>query len=403
MVCHNTHKKQFCNVFLFAFFSNFLYFPVMKILILLSKFAYGGAERVTLNLATEWRDAGADVTITVLSSEQYDAYSIPDGIRHISLNIPGHPNSILSILRNNVAPIFAVRRLLRRERPDIVIGSINISVIILSLACTRDEISIGHEHGHPPNSFSGMAAWIWNLIRRFSYFRLDGVVALTPQSAEWLRKNTHARKIVSIPNSISLPLPDNKPKIEPKDIVPANKRLLLASGRLHPHKRFDRLLDAFAQIAPHYPDWHLVILGEGDLREDLETQVRLLDLTQRVSLPGFAGNVADWYRFADALIITSETEGFPMVLLEAMAHGCPVISVDCPVGPRNIIDNGENGLLVAQDTNAIIEALDRMLSDDALRKRLASKAVEVLETYSPARVNAKWQDLFDKSLQKRRV
>ena len=374
----------------------------MKILILLNKFAYGGAERVTLNLATEWRDAGADVTIAVMSSEQYDAYSIPDGIRHVSMNIPGHPNSILSILRNNIAPLIAIRRLLRRERPDIAIGAVHISAIGLALMRTGDEISIGHEHGHPPNSFSGLAAWIWHFVRRYSYARLDAVVALTPQSVEWLRENTHARKIISIPNSILLPLPDNKPRLMPKDVVSAGRKLLLAAGRLHPHKRFDRLLNAFARVAPRHPDWYLVILGEGNLLETLKEQVSRLGLTQQVCFPGFVGNIADWYRAADAFVLTSETEGFPMAVLEAMAHGCPVISVDCPVGPRNIIRNNENGLLVPQDNiESLVDGLDRMLSDDALRKRLASKAVGVLETYSPTRVNAEWQNFLDGLIQER--
>ena len=217
---------------------------IMRVLILLSRFALGGAERVTINLAKEWRNAGADVTIAVLSSEQYDSYSVPEGIRRVSLNIPGHFNSMLSILRSNIKPLIAIRRLLRQERPDIAIGAVNISVIALSLARTGNEIAIGHEHGHPPNSFKGRTAWMWNLIRRYSCARLDAMVALTPQSATWLRENTHARKVLTIPNSISLPLPDNEPKIAPKDIVPAGKKLLLAAGRLHPHKRFDRLLRA---------------------------------------------------------------------------------------------------------------------------------------------------------------
>ena len=374
----------------------------LKILILLIKLGYGGAERVTLNLATKWRDAGADVVIAVLSSEKHDSYIIPHGVRVESLNIPGHPNSILSILRNNIIPIIKIRRLLRQERPDIAIGAVKVSIIGLALASTGDEIAIGHEHGNQIDDFSGRTGWIWNLIRRYSYARLDAVVALTQQSVAWLQENTCACKVVAIPNWVSLPLPDNEPRIEPKDIVPAGKRLLLTAGRLHKQKRFDRLLDAFEQVAHEHSDWHLVILGEGDLRKDLESQVTRLGLTQQVSLPGFAGNVADWYRIADAFVLTSDFEGFGMVLVEAMAHACPVISVDCPVGPSDIIRNNESGLLVPHgDFDALVAGLDRMLSDDTLRARFASKAVEVLETYSPTRVNAKWQDFFSELMQGR--
>ena len=281
-----------------------------------------------------------------------------------------------------------------------------IAAIGLALIRTDNGIAIAEEHIHPPEAELG---WIWNLTRCFAYYRLDGVVALTEKSAKWLRENTYARKAVVIPNWVSLPLTDNEPRIEPKDIIPAGKKLLLSVGRLHEQKRFDLLLDAFAQVASQHPNWHLVILGESlmtwkNLREDLEEQVSRLGLTQQVSLPGFAGNVTDWYRAADAFILTSSHEGFPMVLLEAMAHGCPVISVDCDTGPRDIIRNGENGLLLPQnDLDALVAGLDRMLSDDALRTRLASKAVEVLEIYSPTRINVLWQNFFDKLKQSQKT
>ena len=391
-------------MFLFAFSALSYIIVAVKILILLSKLGHGGAERVALNLATEWRDAGAEVVIAVLSSDRHDSYPIPEGICVVPLNISGHPSSILAILRNNIAPLIKIRRLLRQERPDIAIGVVKVSIIGLALARTNDEIAIGHEHGNQIDDFRGWTGWIWNFMRRFSYARLDAVVVLTPQSVTWLRENTNVRRVVAIPNSIKLPLPDNEPRIKPKDIVPAGKKLLLASGRLHRQKRFDRLLDAFAQISSHHPDWCLVILGEGDLREKLEAQVDQLGLAQRVHLPSFAGNVADWYRFADAFVLTSDFEGFPMVLLEAMAHGCPVVSVDCDTGPRDIIRNGENGLLVHKDDiDALVDGLDKMLSDDALRKRLASKAVEVVKTYSQTHINALWQDFFNNLKQERNI
>ena len=376
----------------------------LKVLILINSLSGGGAERVTLNLVAEWHRQGVDVVIATLQSEKHDVYPVPNGIRRVSLNISGKSKSILSILRNSITSFISIRQLLWRERPNIAIGSITIAVIGLALARTRDEIVIGHEHGNQIDDFSGRTGWIWNLIRRYSYARLDAVVALTQQSVAWLQENTCACKVVAIPNWVSLPLPDNEPRIEPKDIVPAGKRLLLTAGRLHKQKRFDRLLDAFEQVAHEHSDWHLVILGEGDLRKDLESQVTRLGLTQQVSLPGFAGNVADWYRIADAFVLTSDFEGFGMVLVEAMAHACPVISVDCPVGPSDIIRNNESGLLVPHgDFDALVAGLDRMLSDDTLRARFASKAVEVLETYSPTRVNAKWQDFFSDLMQGRNV
>ena len=357
----------------------------------------GGVERVILNLAAEWRDVGAEVVVATLSTQEKFFYSIPAGIRSVSLDISGRSSSILSLLRNNILPLVKIRRLLRREKPDVVIAMRPISAVGLALARTGDEIAIGAEHVHPPTVLLG---WMWSFVRRYAYARLDAVVALVPQSAAWLRENTRARKVVTIPNWTSLPLLDNEPNIAPEDIVPAGRKLLLAAGRFDPQKRFDRLLDAFAQIAQRHPDWCLVILGEdlskkGKLREELELQVDRLDLRQQVHLPGFVGNIADWYKAADAFALTSDFEGFAMVLIEAMAHGCPAISVDCPAGPGDIVNNDENGLLVPlNDFDALVSGLDKLLSDDTLRERLASSAVEVLDTYSPTRINVAWQDLF---------
>jgi len=137
--------------------------------------------------------------------------------------------------------------------------------------------------------------------------------------------------------------------------VLGHRRIVLAVGRFTKVKGFDLLIKAFAGIAIAYADWDLVILGEGPERSDLEAQVEALGLGHRVKLPGRAGNMPDWYARADLFVMSSHFEGFPLVLVEAMAHGCPAVSFDCDTGPRDIIRDEMDGRLVrpVSDTGAV--------------------------------------------------
>ena len=364
-----------------------------KILLFVPSLRGGGAERVALGLAEDWRRHGAEMLVVTLLSAETDAFAVPAGMRRIALGVFGAKFTPLVALRYNILPMLALRRVLRREKPDIAVAISTICAVILALVRGRDALAVGAEHFHPPlRVMGGVRRWL----RRRFYARLDAVVALTEESAEWLRVHTKSRRVAVIPNPVSLPLPESMPRLAAADVVAPGRKMLLAAGRLDEVKAFDRLLNAFAQVCSRHGDWDLTILGEGELRGALESQVRRLGLEKRVFLPGRAGNMAEWYCAADALALSSLTEAFPMALLEAMAHDCPAVSVDCDVGPRNIIRDGVDGLLVAQDDPAALaEGLDRMLGDAALRERLASRAGEVLTRFSPERIRGMWEALFE--------
>jgi glycosyltransferase involved in cell wall biosynthesis len=153
-------------------------------------------------------------------------------------------------------------------------------------------------------------------------------------------------------------------------------------------KQFDRLIEAFSRLAIRHADWDLVILGEGAERENLEGVIELLDLNSRVRMPGRCGNVGDWYERADLYVMSSRFEGFPNTLAEAMAYGCAAVSYDCDTGPRDIIRNEVDGLLVRPvgDVSALAEALDKMMGNEALRKDMGIRAIEVRERFSPERI-----------------
>ncbi|NEX92353.1 glycosyltransferase [Caulobacter sp. 17J65-9] len=248
---------------------------------------------------------------------------------------------------------------------------------------------VGSERSSPANS---PLSRTWSVLRRFAYGLLDETLAQTGGAADWLRANTFARRVRVIPNAITLPVPDNSPTLDPAAVCPAGP-VVLGVGRLAPVKRFELLVEAFAQAAPAHPDWTLVLLGEGPERDRLERLVADHGLAGRILLPGRAGNMTAWYQRASLLALTSWHEGFPNVLLEAMAHGVPVASVDCPDGPRAIVRDGVDGLLVSPpEADAFGRALGGLMGDDVRRARMSDAAREVLDRFSEHAVMQLWDE-----------
>ena len=195
-----------------------------------------------------------------------------------------------------------------------------------------------------------------------------------------------------IPNPVVLP--ESEP-IESQLFT--DDRHLLAIGKLSHQKGFDLLIKAFAQICDTHPEWSVTILGEGAMRAELEDLCVQLQLQDRVFLPGTVRNVDAHLRKADIFALTSRFEGFPVTLCEAMACGVPVIGADCLSGPREIIHNGIDGLLVVPDNvDALAVGLDILMSDPVKRQYFSHHAPKVLSRFGVKPVMAIWDSALRK-------
>ncbi len=367
----------------------------MKLLFFISSLRGGGAERVTVNLANHWAEKGWEVTIVTLAPQHDDFYALNPAVKRLALEMKGESGNVFIGLMQNLRRVLALRRVLRQIQPDVALGMMERANVLLAFASwgLHQIRTVGSERTYPPQHPLG-ALWEW--LRLHSYGHLYAVVAQTDRGAEWLKSHTKAPRVFAIPNSANWPLTNQLPGVDVENVCGSGRKLLLAVGRLSGEKQFGLLVDCFCALASRYPDWDLVILGEGAMRSVLEAQVLEVGMANRILLPGRAGNVGEWYSRADLYVLSSRFEGFPNALVEAMAYGVPVVSFDCDTGPRDIIRHGLDGLLVSPgDVAGLTEALGQLMGDDALRRKLAEQAMDVRVRFAIEQIANNWEVIFE--------
>lgn len=364
-----------------------------RIVFFVSSMQGGGAERVAALLCNHWVDVGHRVTLVPTFSGRGECvYPLDDRVHLIYLadRIGTRRKSPLSMIRR----FLAMRALVRESGADGVVSFLP-HVNIAALLATRGlkVPVVVSERTFPPAMPMGP---VWCRLRRWTYPWASAVVMQTQRGGDWLASESPRSRSAVIPNPCVYPLPVSQPRLEPEDWVAPERRLLLAVGRLGEEKGFAGLIDSFSRLEARFPDWDLVILGEGGERESLEARVKRRGLTDRVALPGRVGNLADWYQRAELYVMSSRFEGFPNTLMEAMAHGLPAVSFDCETGPSDIIREGIDGKLVpvTDGERGLARALAALMQDDDRRQRMGRAAVTVRDRFSAERVMAEWDDLL---------
>src|SRR5437773_2645873 len=347
----------------------------MRLTLVISSLSIGGAERVASILANYWADHTHDVCVlTFDSGTQPPAYGLVPGIQHRSLGLRRDSLHALAAILNNVSRVIKLRSAIRRTKPDLIISFVDQTNVLVLLATIGTDFPVIVSEVIDPGSQPVSPSWNW--LRRRLYKRAAALHAPTNLILSRFPPSIQSRGFV-IPYP-ALPCDEVEECLEE-----TTARSVLSVGRFVPQKGFDILLDAFARVSDRYPYWVLTILGDGPLRRDLEAQRDRLGLTERVRLPGAASNLTPYLHKADVFVMASRYEGFPMVLCQAMACGLPVIYTDCPSGPREIIRNGVDGLLVPnEDVEGLAAAMEALISDEKKRERLAMHAREIIERFN---------------------
>ena len=233
------------------------------------------------------------------------------------------------------------------------------------------------------------------LVKSFKkdYGGVDVFALLTPglrdEVRDMMRGNNSHTRCVYMPNFLEH-FPDNPDKYE-------REKTVLAVGRLHEVKRFDLLIRLFAALHAQFPDWKLRIVGDGDEREKLENTIRELNAQDYVNLAGRkdAAGVEEEMLRASVFAMTSRSEGFPFVLLEAQSCGLPVMAFDVRVGPGFVVQDGMNGYLAADMVyEDFCEKLASLMKDEDLRRKMSRAAVDHAAEFSREKVGEMWYSLI---------
>lgn len=351
----------------------------------------GGAERALSKLANHWATTDHRVTLVTLAPPAHGDYELASNITRISLHASGISKNPLHAIMNNCARIIRLRKVLKDIHPDCVIAFMTTANVIAIMAAIGTRIPVvGSERTHLHNAGLALSR---QLSQRLTYKYAETIVALTETSAKWVRDNLKCRVTV-IPNSISLPLPESGPAKDPSNHLAADCKMVLCVGRLVKEKLMAHLIEAFAvaekRLGSNQPMWKLVIVGAGEEEEELLQLVARLDITNFVHVHQ-VGNVQHWYERADIYAMTSQHEGFPNALLEAMACGCPAIAYDCATGPAQLIEDGHNGHLVPlYDQTLFCDRLVELMLDETKRAQFGAAASTLTTRYSDDEIFTAW-------------
>lgn len=356
----------------------------------------GGAERVAALLCNQWVEQGYQVTLMPTFSGKGECYYPLNKAVHLDY-LADYIKSSRKTPWSMLQRLWVLRKVIKNNHVDVVVSfltHVNVAAILATRGLPTPIII--SERTHPPAMPLGL---IWRLARKLTYRWATRVIAQTRETANWLQQHCHGASTCVIPNPIVFPLPKNTPVLEPINYFSEDQRLIIAVGRLDQYKNLALLLTTFATLSEQYPDWHLVIFGEGDQRQNLEHQRDQLALTERVHLLGHAGNLGDWYQRADCYAMTSTFEGFPNTLLEAMSYGLPPISLDCDVGPRDIIQTGVNGFLIPLNNSKVefSRALKTLIENKTLRLNMGKEASKVREAFSMEKIAKLWDQVLNET------
>lgn len=343
--------------------------------------AFAGAERMTAVIANALAERGYRVFVLSLW-DRASVFPLHEGVTHEAL-FAQRP----SFKRAYASTVLGIRRFVRKHGIDVLV-EVDTMLTLFTLPATlgMNVRRIAWEHCHFDEDLGRKARRVarW-LAGRFD----DGVVVLTERDRErWQEALRPQADVVTLPNPLPFPMPGMP--------APRNTKTVLAVGRLTRSKGFDVLIEAWEKVARVAPDWRLEIIGEGEERGHLESLRARLRLEGCVSLPGVHADIASAYMRGAVYCLSSRYEGFGLVLIEAMAHGLPIVSTDCEVGPRALLEQGRSALLVpVDDPSGMADTLLTLIADDPLAARLAANARADAKAFDLDSIANRWIGLLN--------
>ncbi|MFI6507814.1 glycosyltransferase family 4 protein [Streptosporangium sp. NPDC050855] len=378
--------------------------------LLLHAYGMGGTIRTVINQANAMAAAGHDVEIaSVVRRRERPQFPIDGRVRLLTLSDQRRERPVDSLgrrawrrIRGKIVPPgeFAASYFTERVERSVIdyVFALEGGVLVttrpaLNLVSARrgpaGVVRVAQEHMNLATHPEAVRAQIAR-----HYGALDAVAVLTGTDRGEYQELLPGTPVVRIPNAVAAgrPAPSDRPD-----------GLVVAAGRLVGQKGFDLLIPAFAKVVERHPGWRLRIYGTGPKKEALLALTAEHGLSDVVALMGRTEHLDEEMAKASFYVLSSRFEGLPMVMIEAMTQGLPVVAFDCPTGPADVLTPGVDGLLVpARDVDALAEAMIRLIEDPGLRRRMGAAAAVTAREYAPEAVMPLWEDLFSELLERRR-
>ena len=365
----------------------------------------GGIETITAIKADALsRLEGNDVWVVVTDSPDHAPDVLSPNVHLVDLGIHydkiswRFPLNLIQLLPKRCLHRKKLRRLFHEIHPDVVISAGGHERKILPFlhgpwVLIRECHSVTNKHQTSQNNLVKMTGWLGEMIEfRLFYKRYDRIVVLTEEDK---RINWHNNdRVIVLENPLRFSL---------VKLSSLTKKKVISVGRLSPVKGFSQLIRAFKTVVDLYPDWELHIFGDGPERESLLDEIQSLGLQNSVSLHGTTKQVQEELTQASIYACSSRFEGFGLSILEAMSCGLPIVSFDCPYGPKSLIDNGHSGFLVPlDDVQGLSEKICLLIEDANLRKTMGENAYNSTKKNNLDLVTSRWMDLFLELLSKKK-
>jgi glycosyltransferase involved in cell wall biosynthesis len=373
-------------------------------MLITNAFGMGGTIRTTLNLAGHLAREHEVEVVSVVRGRDVPSFPFPDGVRvsvlddqrpaaragRLQAALRGHP----SVLAPPDVPFahtttlwtdVVLARKLRSLRSGVVVTTRPALNVAAARLVPRDAAAIGQEHMHLGGHGDAVAER-----KRAAYPALDALSVLTDDDLRSYRDALRdaPTRLVRIRNALPWAVGPASPLEAP---------VAIAAGRLTPQKGFDLLVPAFAPVARRHPDWRLRIYGDArPFRfRALRRTIFELGIYNEVLLMGPTDRLSDEMARASLFVLSSRFEGLPMVIIEAMSRGLPVVAFDCPTGPREMIEDGVDGILVPPgDVEALGAAILELVEDAPKRRRYGAAALEKARSYDVELIGAQWEQLI---------
>lgn len=380
----------------------------MKIVYLLNNlYDLGGIERITIAKANYLSEIdGNEVYVVVLNEIMPCRHHLCPKVQVRNLNIENNyiPHNRVGKYLNQITSNIKVWKSLKRELneilPDIVVTTGEIGTYSLQwIKIKSSPIRIREFHfirNYMDYQCHSTLSWVRNRLEYIydeliSFRGYDRLVILTEADRELNWKGNN--KVIVMPNPIT-EITDYRSS--------CSNEIVMSAGRLNAEKNFSALINVWKKVHIKHPRWQLQIWGDGWLKRDIENQIVAENLQDTIKLMGRTDEMLKHMSQSSLYVMTSEFEGLPLVLLESISVGVPVISYDCPCGPRSIINDGFDGFLVPlHDEEALADKICYMIENDAVRKEMGKNGIQTANDYKPEVIIGKWMQLFT-SLNKER-